>query len=304
MFDAFTEAEIPTTETRIFVRHAGEGPPLLLLHGFPQTHLMWRDIAPALADRFTVVCVDLRGYGRSGCPPSAPDHAPYSKRAMATDMVQVMDQLGFTRFAVAGHDRGGRVAYRLALDHPDRVEGLAVLDVLPGSTMWDRADARLALAFWPWSLLAQPEPLPERLIAGDPGAVIDDAMTQWDTPRSAFPDVVRDAYVEALGDRAHVHAICEEYRAAASVDREQDRADREARRPIICPVLALWSAKGGLDKWYRDAGGPLALWREWAYDVAGHAIDGGHFFPEEKPTETVNLLAGFFEGIAPALERV
>ena len=304
MFEEFEAAEIPTGETSIFVRRGGAGPAILLLHGFPQTHLMWRDIAPLLAASCTVVCPDLRGYGRSGCPRSASDHSPYSKRAMARDMAEVMQQLGFGRFAVAGHDRGGRVAFRLAMDHPDRIERLAVLDVLPGSTMWKRADARLALAFWPWSLLAQPEPLPERLLAGDPGAVVDDALTQWETPRSAFSGAVRDAYVDALRDPAHVHAICEEYRAAASIDREHDEADRKLGRKITCPLLALWSAKGGLEHWYGDAGGPLALWRGWAEDVTGGAIEGGHFFAEEKPEEIARTLAHFFEGIALTSEQV
>jgi haloacetate dehalogenase len=294
VFDAFAEAEIQTGETTIFVRNGGEGPPLLLLHGFPQTHLMWRDIAPPLAKRFSVVCVDLRGYGRSGCPPSEPDHSPYSKRAMARDMIELMERLGYWRFSVAGHDRGGRVAYRMALDHPDRIDRLAVLDVLPASTMWDRADARLMLAFWPWSLLAQPEPLPERLIGAAPEAVIDDALTGWDTPRSSFPPEVRAAYVEALSDAAHVHAICEEYRAGAAIDRDHDTADLEAGRRISCPVLALWSAKGGLERWYCEEGGPLQLWRQWADDVTGHAIEGGHFFPEEKPAEVADLLGAFF----------
>jgi haloacetate dehalogenase len=177
--DGFETVEVETGETNIFVRWSGSGAPILLLHGFPQTHLMWRGVAPLLARRFTVVCADLRGYGRSGCPESTPDHAPYSKRAMARDMVVVMERLAFPRFSVAGHDRGGRVAYRLALDHPGRVERLAVLDVLPTGTVWERADARFALAYWPWSLLAQPEPLPERLIEAAPDAVVDDALAGW-----------------------------------------------------------------------------------------------------------------------------
>ena len=180
--DDFTTAEIQTGETSIFVRFYGSGPPILLLHGFPQTHLMWRSVAPLLAQHFAVVCADLRGYGRSGCPSSAPNHSPYAKRAMAQDMVTVMERLGFPRFAVAGHDRGGRVAYRMALDHPDRVERLAVLDVLPTETVWDHADARFALAFWPWSLLTQPEPLPERILAAVPEAIIDDALGGWGSP--------------------------------------------------------------------------------------------------------------------------
>src|SRR5919204_4944882 len=176
MIDDFAATRIQTDDTTIFVRHGGSGPAVLLLHGFPETHLMWRGIAPVLARRFTVVCADLRGYGKSGCPPSRADHAPYAKRAMAREMVSVMERLGFTRFSIAGHDRGGRVAYRLALDHPRHVERLAVLDVLPTIEVWERADARLALGFWPWSLLAQAEPLPERLLLAAPDAVVDDAL--------------------------------------------------------------------------------------------------------------------------------
>jgi haloacetate dehalogenase len=290
----FEAAEIETGKTSIFVSWSGSGPPVLLLHGFPQTQLMWRGVAPRLARHFTVVCADLRGYGRSGCPASTPDHAPYAKRAMAQDMVVVMEQLGFSRFSVAGHDRGGRVAYRLALDHPGRIERLAVLDVLPTATVWERADARFALAFWPWSLLAQPEPLPERLLEAVPEAVVDDALSGWGSPSTAFSPEIRAAYVAALGDPVHVHAICEEYRAAATVDRVHDDEDRKRGRRIACPVLALWSARGPLATWYAEAGGPLALWRAWADDVQGHALTAGHFFPEEAPTETADALARFW----------
>jgi len=292
--DGFDVLEIDAGETRIFVRRAGSGPPLLLLHGFPQTHLMWRDIAPMLARNFTVVCADLRGYGRSGCPPSAPDHAPYSKRAMARDMARVMEALGFGRFSVAGHDRGGRVAYRLALDHPQRVQRLAVLDILPTETVWARADARLALGYWPWSLLAQPAPLPERLVCGAPDAVVDDALGGWGSPASAFSREVREAYLEPLRDPTHVHAICEEYRAAATLDPAHDLADREAGRRIACPVLVLWSGRGALGAWYAREGGPLALWRAWADDVRGEPLDAGHFFPEELPERTAEALGAFF----------
>ena len=291
----FAEAVVDTPETRIFVRHGGAGPPLLLLHGFPQTHLMWRDVAPLLARDFTVVCADLRGYGRSGCPLSNAAHEPYAKRALARDMVAVMEALGHDAFSVAGHDRGGRVAYRAALDHPGRIRRVAVLDVLPVDTVWDRADARLALGFWPWSLLAQPEPLPERLVGAAPGAVIDSALGgDWGTPAATFPPAVRAAYLDALSPPEHVHAICEEYRAAAAIDREHDRADREAGRRIACPVLALWSGAGPVGTWYEDAGGPLALWREVAGDVRGEAVDGGHFFPEEHPRDTAAALRAFF----------
>ena len=294
MLEGFEAVEVQTAETSIFVRRSGSGSPILLLHGFPQTHLMWRGVAPLLARRFTVICADLRGYGRSGCPASAPDHAPYAKRAMARDMASVMERLGFQRFSVAGHDRGGRVAYRLALDHPRRVDRIAVLDILPTGEVWERADARFALAFWPWSLLAQPEPLPERLVASAPEAVVDDALSGWGSSTAAFGPEVRAAYVEALRDPAHVHAICEEYRAAASRDREHDEADRRRGRRIACPVLALWSGRGALNTWYAEAGGPLALWRAWADDVQGGPLDAGHFFPEEIPDETANALARFF----------
>jgi haloacetate dehalogenase len=292
--DEFRTWEIQTGETSIFARSHGAGPPLLLLHGFPQTHLMWRSVAPLLARSFTVVCADLRGYGRSGCPPSASDHAPYAKRTMARDMVTVMERLGFPRFSVAGHDRGGRVAYRMALDHPERVDRLAVLDILPTETTWERADARLALAFWPWSLLAQPEPLPERILVAAAEAIVDDALGEWGSPAAVFPLAVRAAYVEALRDPSHAHAICEEYRAAATIDREHDRADRATGRRIVCPILALWSARGALDTWYVEESGPLALWRAWGEDVQGHALNAGHFFPDEAPDQTADALSRFF----------
>jgi haloacetate dehalogenase len=288
-------SEVDTGAATIFVRLSGTGTPVLLLHGFPQTHLMWRDIAPLLARHFTVVCADLRGYGRSSCPASTPDHAPYAKRAMARDMVVVMEQLGFQRFCIAGHDRGGRLAYRLALDHPDRVNRLAVLDIVPTETVWERADERFALGFWPWSLLAQDEPLPERILTAAADAIVDDALDKWGSPASAFPSEVRAAYAQALRDPNHAHAICEEYRAAAAVDREHDRADRAVGRRILCPVLALWSARGPLESWYVEESGALALWRTWADDVRGQALDGGHFFPEELPEETANALTSFFE---------
>jgi haloacetate dehalogenase len=292
--DDFETAEIRTSETSIFVRWSGAGQPVLLLHGFPQTHLMWRSVAPVLAREFTVVCADLRGYGHSGCPASTAGHAPYAKRAMARDMVSVMEQLGFTRFCVAGHDRGGRVAYRMALDHPERVHRLAVLDILPTATVWDRADARFALAYWPWSLLAQPEPLPEHVLAAASEAIVDDALGGWGSPAAAFPPHVRAAYIEALADSKHAHAICEEYRAAATLDREHDAADRIAKRRIACPLLALWSARGALEAWYTGSGGPVALWRDWSDDVQGQALDAGHFFPEEIPDQTAEALSHFF----------
>ncbi|TIS54207.1 alpha/beta hydrolase [Mesorhizobium sp.] len=296
MFAGFRAASIELDATTIFARVGGTGPPLLLLHGFPQTHVMWRDIAAALAPRFTVIAADLRGYGQSGCPASSADHAPYAKRAMARDMVLVMKRLGFEQFMAAGHDRGGRVAYRLALDHPDKVSKVAILDVIPTAAAWDRADARLALGFWPWSLLAQPEPLPERLIGVAPDAVVDDAIAQWGSSAGIFSEAVRAAYIDALRDPAHVHAICEEYRAAATIDREHNALDQATGRRIKCPLLALWSGQGGLENWYADEGGPLSIWRKWADRVEGNAVEGGHFFPEEHPRQTAAALSQFFAG--------
>jgi haloacetate dehalogenase len=293
MFDGFAEALVDVGETVIFIRRKGHGPPLLLLHGFPETHLMWHRVAPALAEQFTVVCADLRGYGASGKPPSRADHAPHAKSAMARDMVRLMEALGFRRFAVAGHDRGARVAYRMALEHADRVEKLAVLDIVATGDALSRADARLALGFWPWSLLSQPEPLPERLILGDPEAVVDDALGQWGSDAASFPAEVRAAYVAALRDPATVHAICEEYRAAATIDAAQDVEDRKSGRRIACPALVLWAAGGALDRWYADAGGPLGLWHECANSATGRALAGGHFFPEQNPVETVAALRKF-----------
>jgi haloacetate dehalogenase len=296
MLDDFETREVDTGETTIFTRHAGAGHPVLLLHGFPQTHLMWRDVAPLLARQFTVICAYLRGYGRSGCPASAPSHAPYAKRAMARDMVIAMQHLGYSHFSVAGHDRGGRVAYRMALDYPDRISRIAVLDILPTTTVWERADAKFALAFWPWSLLAQPGPLPERLLMAAPDAVVDDALGSWGSPAGVFSPDVRAAYIQAISNGANVHAICEEYRAAASVDREHDDNDREVGRRICCPLLALWSALGALNTWYEAAGGPIALWQAWCGDVVqGQPIDAGHFFPEEVPALTAELLARFLD---------
>jgi haloacetate dehalogenase len=289
----FEAIEVQTADTSIFLRRFGSGPGVLLLHGFPQTHLMWRDVAPLLAQRFTVICADLRGYGRSGCPPSRPDHWPYTKRVMANDMGSVMARLGFSRFSVAGHDRGGRVAYRLALDYPERVQCLAVLDVLAIADVWERADKKLATGYWPWSLLSQPEPLPERLVSAAPDAVVDNALGGWGSPPNVFSSEVRTAYIDALRDPAHVHAICEEYRAAATLDHDHDLNDRKAGRRIQCPVLVLWSAQGPLNSWYEDAGGPLTLWRAWATNVQGRPLDAGHFFPEEISQRTAQYLSRF-----------
>jgi len=292
----FVSRHVDTTDGTIFVAHGGEGAPVLLLHGFPETHLMWRHIGPRLAASFSVVCADLPGYGRSSCPPSDAEHAPYSKRAMANHLVKMMSVLGHEQFSVVGHDRGGRVAYRMAMDHPEAISKLAVLDIIPTGALWDRADARLTVGFWPFSLLAQPAWLPERLIGACPEAVLEDALSNWGSSPEVFPPELRAAYLDALSDPTHIHAICEEYRAAATIDRLHDEADASAGRRIGVPLLAMWSESGALNSWYQEEGGPLEIWRALASDVRGGPFPGGHFFPEEQPTRTAEVLREFLTG--------
>ena len=291
MFDGFEAFDVATGATTIHGRRGGGGPPVLLLHGIPETHLMWHRVAPRLAERFTVVATDLRGYGDSGTPPSTPDHAPYSMRALARDQVEVMRELGYDRFAVAGHDRGARCAYRLALDHPDAVTRLAVLDVVPTGDAFRGAGRDFILGFWVWSFLAAPEPVPERLVAAAPEVIVDHMLDAWSEVPGAFPAELRAAYHATFADPARVHAICEQYRAAATLDVEHDEADR-GRRRIACPVLALWgTAGGGLDD---DQ--TLETWRAWADDVRGGPVPAGHFLPEEAPEETARHLLDFLFG--------
>jgi haloacetate dehalogenase len=299
IIQGFTSASIPTDRGTVFAHQGGSGPAVLLLHGFPQTGLMWRDVAPLLASDFTVVAMDLPGYGASASPADGEGHIAMSKREMAATLVQAMRLAGHDRFAVVGHDRGGRVAYRLALDHAELVTHAIVLDVIPTYEVWERADARMALAFWPFSFLAQPAPLPEALIGAAPAAVVEHALAEWGSTLEAFPAWVRQAYTDALHDPARVHAICEEYRAAASVDREHDKADLDAGRRILCPLLVLWSDRGGLAHWYETDGGPIGLWKRWADDVRGQAICAGHFFPEEAPSLTAGLIDEFLRDAAP-----
>lgn len=282
--DGFREIEIDGGGVEIFARVGGSGLPLLLLHGFPEAHLMWRGVAPLLADSFTLVCADLPGYGRSGMPAITPDHANHSKRGMAATLVRAMERLGYHNAFVAGHDRGGRVAYRMALDHPDRIRGAAVLDIVPTETVWAQADAGLALGFWPWSLLAQPAPLPENILTSAAATIVDHALSRWGSNAANFPREVRLNYIEALQCPERARAICEEYRAAAGIDREHDRADLASGRRIECPLLVLWSKYGAVDTWYADEGGPLEIWRAWAADVEGHGVDGGHFSMRPRPT--------------------
>jgi haloacetate dehalogenase len=286
--DHFETAEVKVGDNSIFIRRYGKGSPLLMVHGFPRTSLMWRHMAPQLAPNHTVICVDLRGYGRSGVPASAEDHYPYSKRAMGNELVAVMDKLEFSKFDLVGHDRGGRVSYRLALDHPEKVRRLAVFDVIPISEAWARADAKFAMNWWPWSLLMQKPPLPEKYLLGAPDAAFDNPLG-----RGSFGPQVKAEYLETYRDPERVHAVCEEYRAAASIDIEHDKKDREESRKITCPMLHLWSAGGPLDTFYEKDGGALGIWRNWADNVQGQAIKGGHFFPEENPTETAELLTKF-----------
>jgi haloacetate dehalogenase len=284
----FKMIEIDVSGNKIFCRHYGDGPAILMVHGFPRTSLMWRFLAPKLAVNHSVVCVDLRAYGRSGIPAAGEDHFAYSKRAMANELIEVMAKLGFSTFTLIGHDRGGRVAYRMALDHPKNVERLAVFDVIPILEAWSRSDARFAQTYWPWVLLPQKQPLPESYLLGAPEAVFHNAFGQ-----GSFDGEILKEYVSTYRNPARVHGIREEYRAAATIDVEHDRADKEAARRIECPMLHLWAEGGPLDMFYTKEGGPLGIWRQWAPLVEGQAMKGGHFFPEENPDDTATILTRF-----------
>jgi haloacetate dehalogenase len=284
----FEAAQVKVAGNSVFIRRYGKGPAILLVHGFPRTSLMWRFLAPKLAEAHTVICADLRAYGRSGIPASTDDHFPYSKRAMAKELVDLMASLGFPTFTLIGHDRGGRVSYRMALDHPKSVERLAVFDVIPILEAWNRSDARFARTYWPWVLLAQQQPLPESYLLGAPEAVFKNPFGQ-----GSFGLEILDEYLATFRDPERIHGICEEYRAAASIDVEHDRADKEASRQIECPMLHLWAEGGPLDTFYAKDGGPLGIWRLWAPGVHGQEMKGGHFFPEENPDDTADLVKKF-----------
>ena len=283
MFEGFELSKIDTGEAVIHVRHGGKGPPLLLLHGHPQTHVMWHRVAPDLAQHYTVVAPDLRGYGDSSKPPTTPDHEPYSKRAMARDQIAIMRELGFESFNVAGHDRGARVAYRLALDHPERVLKLAVLDIVPTGEAYRRANMAFGLGYFHWFFLAQPYDFPERIISENPDNYY------FRTTRDRFDPQALAEYLRCVHNPETIHAICEDYRAGATYDFALDEADRGKNR-IQCPVLALWGGRHKLNEWY-DV---LAIWRDWANDVRGRALDCGHYLAEEAPDETLAELTAFF----------
>jgi haloacetate dehalogenase len=283
MFDGFTLERIDVGEAELRVRHGGSGPPLLLLHGHPRTHVTWHRVAPLLAPHFTVVCPDLRGYGESSKPPTTPDHAPYSKRAMAADMVALMRSLGFDRFALAGHDRGALVAFRLAMDHPDAVSRLIMLDGLPVLEHLERCDARFAAEWWHWWFLGQTAKPAERVINADPDAWY--TATAEQMGEEAFADFHR-----AIHDPETVHAMCEDYRAGLGIDRAHDEADRAAGRRVRCPLLVLWSLRDDLEQLYGD---PRIIWRDWADEVSGFGIDSGHHVAEDAPEDLARALIGF-----------
>ena len=266
----------------------GAGPPLLLLHGYPQTSYMWHKIAPRLAEDFTVVVADLRGYGDSDKPTSSEDHAVYSKRAMATDMMAVMTALGHSQFFIAGHDRGGRVAHRLARDYPKAVTKLAVLDIAPTAMMYDTTDMHFATSYYHWFFLIQPAPFPETLIGSDPKFFLESKMQHWGKDRTAITNDAFDEYLRCFSNPDTIHASCEDYRASASIDLEHDAADVGLKLDI--PLLVLWGATAMVGNKYDM----LCAWQEVATDVTGFAVPGGHYLPEESPDETYQALLDFF----------
>ena len=290
LLPGFAHQRLRTSGAQINVAVAGSGRPLLLLHGYPQTHVMWHRIAPALAEEFTVVCPDLRGYGDSSKPPTDAEHTPYSKRAMALDCVEVMRELGFSRFLLAGHDRGGRVAHRLCADHPDAVERVAVLDICPTRSMYKATDQAFATAYYHWFFLIQPYDLPERLIGGDPVFYLHWKLGGWGSSLDRYDPRAVAEYERCFRDPATVHAMCEDYRAAAAIDLVHDDADVAAGRKLECPLLVLWGAKGVVARLFD----PIADWRAVANDVRGCALPCGHFLPEEAPMETLAELRAFF----------
>ena len=285
----FEYRRIETSGATINVAIRGRGAPLLLLHGYPETHRMWHRVAPALAEEFSVVCADLRGYGDSSKPAGAADHSNYSKRAMANDMLEVMAALGHREFLLGAHDRGARVAYRLALDHPAAVKRLALLDIVSTKAVYEHGGMALATAYFHWYFLIQPRPLPETLIGHDPALWLDKAFRKLSTNPTAFSDALIAEYLRTFGTPDGIHATCEDYRAGATVDLANDRADVAAGRKIACPTLILWGARSVVGKVFQS----LEAWRDLVSSPMGEAIDCGHFLPEEKPDETLRALRGF-----------
>jgi haloacetate dehalogenase len=267
----------------------GDGPPLLLLHGHPQTHAIWHRVAPILAERYTVVATDLRGYGDSSKPAGLPDHSNYSKRVMAQDQLSVMQSLGYHRFDVVAHDRGGRVAHRLAADHPTAVNRLVLLDIAPTLAMYEQTGEAFAKAYWHWFFLIQPAPLPERLILADPAAYVRDVMGRRSAGLAPFDPRALAEYMRCLALPGTAHGICEDYRAAASIDLEHDRADREAGKLLEMPVLALWGEQGVVHRCFD----PLTEWHRVARDVRGGPLPCGHYIAEEAPQLLLEQLLPF-----------
>jgi haloacetate dehalogenase len=289
MFEGFTRGSVKLEIGEIVYRVGGSGPPVLLLHGHPQSHVMWHRVAPKLAERFTVVCADLRGYGDSARPRGGGDHATYAKRAMAGDQVAVMNQLGFERFALVGHDRGARVAHRLCLDYRGRVTRLCVLDIAPTLAMYEGTTMEFASAYWHWFFLIQPYPLPERFIEADPEFYVRWMFGRGEGGLARFDPEALAEYVRCARIPGSAHSWCEDYRAAASLDLDHDRADLDKR--IDCPVLALWGESGVVQRCFD----PLALWRARADDVRGHALPCGHYIAEEAPERLVEELVRFLQ---------
>jgi len=289
-FPGFAQRRIETEGARINLVTGGSGPPLLLLHGYPQTHLMWRRLAPRFASEFTVVAPDLRGYGDSSKPPAGPDHINYSKRALAQDQVEVMAALGFERFMVAGHDRGARVAHRLARDHPRRVERLALLDIVPTLYRFETIDQKAATSSYHWFFLIQPGGLPERLIGAEPEFFLRHSLGSWARDPAAFEPEIFAEYLRCFKNPETIRATCDEYRAGASIDLVHDRADRG--RKLALPLLVLWGQRSSQGSGY-DV---LGVWRDHAENVSGQVIASGHFLPEEAPDETYQTLRRFFAG--------
>ena len=290
MFDGFIHKRLRANGVEINTLIGGDGPPLLLLHGYPQSHLIWHRVAPALAKHYTVVATDLRGYGDSEKPEGADDHSNYSKREMARDQVDVMQQLGFDSFYLCGHDRGARVSHRLAIDYPAAVKRLMLLDISPTLSMYEQTTMDFARSYWWWFFLIQPKPFPEDMIAAAPETYLKKKIGWGYAGMSAFTPETYAAYLSYVSDPATMHAMCEDYRAAASIDLEHDRADREAGKKIACPLHVIWGEHGVVNRCFT----PIADWQRVADDVRGRTLPCGHYIPEEVPEELLVEMREFF----------